>query len=324
MFNNVQLINKAFDRLYEVEKKLNYEYEPMYNYKNKGWKRNLFFKELQKDFEKDVSEFGFCPYIPKTSDIQQKNKNIAKFSKNNNFEKLNYLKSLYKKINSNENKNTNNNKKYPPLTSIRRNKSTKDVDFDIKKRYFLKKINASMKYPREGKFILKCKKVSNKHDNQKQKRNVKKNSSMVNICFKKDKIVNKNENEFIDAESFIYEPEKAFHRHFKNFHRDDESDDENTNVPKNETLFNNISKKTDLKIDGIKTPNNTKVIPLEYFRNLKGALSTENRNNINKINSDSLNKRYKINNFLKNVKTPSNASEDRRFRLFIYSRKIKN
>ena len=45
---------------------------------------------------------------------------------------------------------------------------------------------------------------------------------------------NNNNEEDDDEETEKYnEDEKAFHRHFKNFHRDDESDDENTNVPKN-------------------------------------------------------------------------------------------
>ena len=102
MFNNIKLLEKGFDRIYEIEKKVNYEYEPMYYSKIKGWKRNLFFKELKNDFIKDVTEFGFCPYIPKACDEQQKNKNISKFSKIDNYSKLNYIKSLYRKLNQKE------------------------------------------------------------------------------------------------------------------------------------------------------------------------------------------------------------------------------
>ena len=72
------------------------------------WRRNLFFKELKKDFIKDVTEFGFCPYLPKACEAQQKNKNISKFSKIDNYSKLDYIKSLYKKINQDE---VNNKKK---------------------------------------------------------------------------------------------------------------------------------------------------------------------------------------------------------------------
>ena len=59
MFNNIILIDRAFNKLYEAEKKINYEFEPIYNRENKNWKRNLFFKELKKDFIKDLKEFGF-------------------------------------------------------------------------------------------------------------------------------------------------------------------------------------------------------------------------------------------------------------------------
>ena len=59
MFNNIKQIDKAFRKVYEIEKKINYEFEPIYDRENKNWKRNLFYKELKKDFVKDVTEFGF-------------------------------------------------------------------------------------------------------------------------------------------------------------------------------------------------------------------------------------------------------------------------
>ena len=255
MFNNIKLIDKAFDKVYEIEKKVNYEYEPIYFTKKKGWKRNLFFKELKKDFVKDVTEFGFCPYIPKACDDQQKNKSISKFAKNDNFSKLDYLKSLYKKLNQDEigkskeksNINLNNSKvkkinKYS-LTSMRikRNKSSIDVELAKNKKKMLASIANGQKYNLKKKLN-----ILNKNKNKKIFR---RNSSMVNFGFKKDKTTFKSENELVDAESFIYEPEKIFFIHNQNYNRENNSfEDDTTYLPKNNTIFNKYPKKKILKV----------------------------------------------------------------------------
>ena len=258
MFNNIKLIDQAFDKVYEIEKKVNYEYEPMYNTKNKGWRRNLFFKELKKDFIKDVTEFGFCPYLPKACEAQQKNKNISKFSKIDNYSKLDYIKSLYKKINQDEvnNKkkeienlnffNSTSNKKVNKyyLTSLRmrRNKSSIDVEFlKNKKKLLLRNVHN----PR-----IKLKKnLSNLNDNKTKNKITTRNSSMLNICFKKNKSINKSQNDFVDAESFIYEPEKMFLRHNQNYNRENDSyEEDTTNLPKRSNLFNKYPKKRITKV----------------------------------------------------------------------------
>ena len=253
MFNNIKLIDKAFDKVYEIEKKVNYEYEPMYYKKNKGWKRNLFFKELKKDFVKDVTEFGFCPYLPKACDVQQKNKNISKFAKIDNYSKLNYIKSLYKKINKDEidnkkkeqtilNSNKKINKYYLTSMRMRRNKSAIDVEFlKNKKKLLLRNVHNPQNKLKKNLIILDNNKIKNK--------NATRNSSMLNICFKKNKSINKSENEFIDAESFIYEPEKMFLKHNQNYNRENDSfEEETTNVPKKSYLFNKYPKKKISKV----------------------------------------------------------------------------
>ena len=70
MLNNIKLLVKAFDKIYEIEKKVNYEFEPIYSRRKKDWKRSLYYDELKNDFFKDVSEFGFCPYLIKTFSIK--------------------------------------------------------------------------------------------------------------------------------------------------------------------------------------------------------------------------------------------------------------
>jgi hypothetical protein len=336
LLNNIKLIDKAFDKIKEVEKKINYEYEPMYIKKNKEWKRNLFFKELKKDFVKDVTEFGFCPYIPKAFSDQQKNKSISKYSKIDNYSKLDYLKSLYKQVNPNENNKENNNKKFS-ITSfrMRKNKSTKDIN--NKKKYFLKKIsnmansNFNFKFRIKGiNSKLKLKKNSTTLDLNNNIINNKKNSSMINFMSKrdkKDKSITKSENEFADAESFIYEPEKIFIKHNQNISKENEFYEEDTNAPKNNTIINNISPKRAFKLINkeIMTPqninNNLKPIkPINYLKNLKGSFSVRNNNN-NTLKIIKKNKN--INEFFKKGKINKNNSGNKEFRLLAYSRKIK-
>lgn len=254
MFNNIKLIDKAFDKLFEIEKKVNYEYEPMYYAKGKGFKRNLFFKELKKDFVKDVTEFGFCPYIPKVCKDQQKNKNIFKFAKIDNYSKLDYIKSLYKQINPQDelkektklnfydSKMKKINRYSITSNRMRRNKSSLDVESKRKKKiFFLKKISEpKIKLGEAGVGMkIKLKKIANNFN--------KKNASLVNICYKKNKNINQSDNEFIDAESFVYEPEKMFFKHNKNYYQENSLKDETTNVPKSNTIINKSQKKKILK-----------------------------------------------------------------------------
>ena len=333
MFNNIKLLEKGFDRIYEIEKKVNYEYEPMYYSKIKGWKRNLFFKELKNDFIKDVTEFGFCPYIPKACDEQQKNKNISKFSKIDNYSKLNYIKSLYRQLNEEidkeklnlnlfNSKNKNKNIKRYSMTSmrIRKNKSSLNMETKNKKNFFLKKIaNSTINVMGLG-VGQKLKKNKNK--------NAKNNPSLVNICFKKDKSVNKSVNEFIEAESFVYEPEKIFFKRNQNYYRDNSFKEDTTNVPKSNTLINNISKKENIKSLEVTPPKNVNINAINYFKNLKGSFSTRNNNTIdknilNKNNNYTLKKDKTVNRFLKKVRLSDKKLGDKEFRLLALSRKMK-
>ncbi len=85
---------------------INYLYEPRFSKKlDNNWKRHLFFSELKNDFIKDVSSFGFSPYIQETYSTQIKDKNIMKFKKKN-YEMgfLNYIHRKYIKSNDSKNK----------------------------------------------------------------------------------------------------------------------------------------------------------------------------------------------------------------------------
>lgn len=264
MFNNIILIDRAFNKVYEAEKKINYEFEPIYNRENKNWKRNLFFKELQKDFIKDVTEFGFYPYLPKACDEQQKIKNISRFSKIDNFSKLDYIKSLYKKINSDEaeqessNMNNSNKQTYKrnSLTMrVKMNKYKSILDSDHKKNkkiFLLKQVSNPLFQEKMG--IKHLKEMNQRNKNFFTKKNFKKNSSMTHICFKKDKNLSQSDNEFIDAESFIYEPRKILLKLSQQYSKEDDSfaNESNIRKSKSRSLINKYQKKKIQKISSKK------------------------------------------------------------------------
>ena len=270
MLNNIILIDRAFNKLYEAEKKINYEFEPIYNRENKNWKRNLFFKELQKDFAKDVTEFGFYPYLPKACDEQQKIKNISRFSKIDNYSKLDYIKSLYKKINledteqENSNNNNSNRKTYKrnSLTMrVKMNKYKSILDSEHKKNkklFLLKQVSNPLFQEKMG--MAHLIEMNQRNKNLFAKKNFKKNSSMTQICFKKDKNSSQSENEFIDAESFIYEPRKILFKLSQQYSREDASFENDSNIRKNKSIsksksiINKYQKKKIQKISSKKLP----------------------------------------------------------------------
>ena len=345
MFNNIILIDRAFNKVYEAEKKINYEFEPIYNRENKNWKRNLFFKELQKDFIKDVTEFGFYPYLPKACDEQQKIKNISRFSKIDNFSKLDYIKSLYKKINSDEaeqessNMNNSNKQTYKrnSLTMrVKMNKYKSILDSDHKKNkkiFLLKQVSNPLFQEKMG--IKHLKEMNQRNKNFSTKKNFKKNSSMTHICFKKDKNLSQSDNEFIDAESFIYEPRKILLKLSQQYSKEDDSfaNESNIRKSKSRSLINNISKKENSKNFEQKTPGNfnEKIKSINSLKKPKGTLTARftkfnivenvwNKNNKKNL----LNKKTKINPLFKNIKIREWTPLDQEFRLLASSRKIKS
>ena len=345
MFNNIILIDRAFNKVYEAEKKINYEFEPIYNRENKNWKRNLFFKELQKDFIKDVTEFGFYPYLPKACDEQQKIKNISRFSKIDNFSKLDYIKSLYKKINSDEaeqessNMNNSNKQTYKrnSLTMrVKMNKYKSILDSDHKKNkkiFLLKQVSNPLFQEKMG--IKHLNEMNQRNKNFFAKKNFKKNSSMTHICFKKDKNLSQSDNEFIDAESFIYEPRKILLKLSQQYSKEDDSfaNESNIRKSKSRSLINNISKKENSKNFEQKTPGNfnEKIKSINSLKKPKGTLTARftkfnivenvwNKNNKKNL----LNKKTKINPLFKNIKIREWTPLDQEFRLLASSRKIKS
>ena len=345
MFNNIILIDRAFNKLYEAEKKINYEFEPIYNRENKNWKRNLFFKELQKDFIKDVTEFGFYPYLPKACDEQQKIKNISRFSKIDNFSKLDYIKSLYKKINSDEaeqessNMNNSNKQTYKrnSLTMrVKMNKYKSILDSDHKKNkkiFLLKQVSNPLFQEKMG--IKHLKEMNQRNKNFFTKKNFKKNSSMTHICFKKDKNLSQSDNEFIDAESFIYETRKILLKLSQQYSKEDDSfaNESNIRKSKSRSLINNISKKENSKNFEQKTPGNfnEKIKSINSLKKPKGTLTARftkfnivenvwNKNNKKNL----LNKKTKINPLFKNIKIREWTPLEQEFRLLASSRKIKS
>ena len=78
---NLVLLNKQFDDIKKVEREIEYRYEPRITKEDPKWKRHMFYSELKDEFIKEVSSYGFCPFIEDTYDAQRKNKNIHLFFK---------------------------------------------------------------------------------------------------------------------------------------------------------------------------------------------------------------------------------------------------
>ena len=99
-------IVKKLEELNIKDKYINYLYEPRFSKKlDNNWKRHLFFSEIKNDFIKDVSSFGFSPYIQETYSSQIKDKNIMKFKKKNyEIGFLNYIHRKYIKSNDSNKK----------------------------------------------------------------------------------------------------------------------------------------------------------------------------------------------------------------------------
>ena len=66
MKGNLKYILNERSLLKKEEEKINYYFEPIYKKENKYWKRHLNFSELKQDFTKDIINYGFSPYLPKT------------------------------------------------------------------------------------------------------------------------------------------------------------------------------------------------------------------------------------------------------------------
>ena len=96
MNSNLNSIINEINILKKEEAKVNYYFEPMYTKKNKNWKRHLIFFELRQDFIKDVTDYGFSPYIAKTYSEQKDNKNILRFCKSQDYGFSDYLKKIHK------------------------------------------------------------------------------------------------------------------------------------------------------------------------------------------------------------------------------------
>ena len=345
MFNNLKLINKAFDYILKEEKKLNYEYEPHFEKQDENWKRHLFFFELKKDFIKDVTEFGFCPYIQKPCEEQRRDKNIMRFQKIDNFVRTDYIKNLYKKITSNTNRKIKKEKSLSPKRAkytliLKKNNSMKDIGYKNKLNYdnntFLSKIYTKIKNRKREINNLKLGRNINMNINKNIKQN---NDNIENLLGKKS---NKNDEGQIDDESFIYEPDKI-HMKYNNFYalnkekskdinnKDDslsnssKNNEDNNNNDSNSNSYEMINgeiKKTGWKMT-------TSLEGDKLFRNLKGSLplhkNIDNHKNYNPasmirtnktiINNNKVGKGILKNNFTK-LKLNKNNS--------IFCKKIEN
>ena len=94
---NINFIGKEFEKLAEIDKYINYEFEPKANLKY--GKRNIYYDELKHEFINDVNAYGFSPYILQSFMEQRENPNIKRFMKKKfNYGYTNYIKIRTKNV----------------------------------------------------------------------------------------------------------------------------------------------------------------------------------------------------------------------------------
>ena len=125
-------------------------------------------------------------------------------------------------------------------------KSILAPEYRKNKKIFLLKQTSNLRIPK-----IEIKKPDKKFF---EKKNFKKNSSMTHICFKKDKNLSQSDNEFIDAESFIYEPRKILLKLSQQYSKEDDSfaNESNIRKSKSRSLIKKNQKKKIQKISSKK------------------------------------------------------------------------
>ena len=311
MFNSLKILNKAFDYIKEEEKKLYYEFEPHFDKEDDTWKRHLFFFELKKDFIKDVTEFGFCPYIQKPCEEQRRDKNIMRFKKADNFKRTDYIKNLYRKITSNAKCKMESNSplKVKKTLILKKTKSMKNIKYNKRlnnKNSFLS--NFYNKINKKRKELNKLKLNQNMNLNK----NIDINDNTTN------QKINKFDEGQADIESFIYEPEKGHLRYnnvyrpnresFEKYNKKDDSISEYATNNKNDIPNNNKAilyntNNGEIKKNGWKLT--TSLEGTKYYRKINGEIPYNknifnNNNNMNGFSFLETNKNNKIcDNYLK-------------------------
>ena len=174
---NINFIGKEFEKLAEIDKYINYEFEPKANLKY--GKRNIYYDELKHEFINDVNAYGFSPYILQSFMEQRENPNIKRFMK----KKFNYGYTNYIKIRT---KNV-----FPFSTRLNKNIKFKNTNED--KKEILKLIPDF--------FLVKKEKYKNSENNEKENFLKKVLNQMgghkLNISMGEDDEKNKDENNII-------------------------------------------------------------------------------------------------------------------------------
>ena len=244
---NINFIGKEFEKLAEIDKYINYEFEPKANLKY--GKRNIYYDELKHEFINDVNAYGFSPYILQSFMEQRENPNIKRFMK----KKFNYGYTNYIKIRT---------KNVFPF-STRLNKKIKFKNTNEDKKEILKLIPDF--------FLVKKEKYKNSENNEKGNFLKKVLNQMgghkLNISMGEDDEKNKDENNIINRNKEININKLKELRKKSNIAFIKNILENKATKEKNKTLsFNNID------IFGNNTRNNTniKIKNLKnFFENIK-------------------------------------------------------
>lgn len=89
---NMSIVCNKWDKLKSIENFINYKYEPHAVKFMKKWHRHIYFKDFKNEFIKELTTYGFSPFVHEDYLSQRRNPNIMKYKPQNfNYGLINYM-----------------------------------------------------------------------------------------------------------------------------------------------------------------------------------------------------------------------------------------
>lgn len=88
----MSIVCNKWDKLKSIENFINYKYEPHAVKFMKKWHRHIYFKDFKNEFIKELTTYGFSPFVHEDYLSQRRNPNIMKYKPQNfNYGLINYM-----------------------------------------------------------------------------------------------------------------------------------------------------------------------------------------------------------------------------------------
>ena len=89
---SISIVCNKLDKIKNIENFINYKYEPHAVKFMKKWNRHIYFKDFKNEFIKELTTYGFSPFVHEDYLSQRRNPNIMKYKPQNfNYGLINYM-----------------------------------------------------------------------------------------------------------------------------------------------------------------------------------------------------------------------------------------